>query len=1656
MRDPTYTYCREVLAPSTVDCAVGLSMTRAGASNLALARGNVLELYEVRLAMAAEAGDDGSAAGDEYLYKSLGNEDFDLPVYQDDSRRRGGGGSGSGGSASKQPQLRLAHRWQLHGHIKAMQAVGGGGAQRADRLLLSFAEAKMSLVAFDAGSQALVTESIHYYEHEGLARKSFNDHETCALRADPDGRCVAMRIYDDQLAVLPLATAGDGGAAAAQSFVVDLRQAGVNVRNVRDFAFLNGYLEPTLAVLHEQRPTWPGMVAVARDTSSVTVLSLDMTRRGVSVLNAAGRLPSDAARLVVVAEPIGGVLVVGAGAISHVISGTLSCISVLNRVAARGIGAAQRDAVDRTNEALGLVLDAGRAAFAAVGANTLAMWSQHGFVYALRLEGDGRLVRRIAVRQVRGCDPLKTVPPPVASTWDDIAVPPSCVAALRLADDDAAADARLLFVGGAAGRSLLLGVDGGGEAAAEPGDWAARLRFAVHDEILGTGPVVGMDVGARGDGLELVTCGGNEWRGCLRVQQRHVQPQVVASFDLPGAPARGVWTVRCLAEYNIGGVMQAAEAAGLGAAADTFVVVSRAGGTTVLTGGDELAELGASGFYTAGPTVAVGAARGSTRVVQVHASGLRVVDAHARETQAVVFTAAADAVAAEVADAHVLVRMADGAFAMYAADADSGELREMAVPDAMRGATAASLFEDAQHVLATNREYVERNRDALRERAAAASAAGAGAAGGDGALDSVLDSVYGDASLAEAAPAAAAKRKAARRTAGGRSKQRRRHAEGAVSDDDFDALYDEIADEAADDSDASDASMASDAQVPKPASGGQAVRGESPVYALAALAGGDLAVFRLPSFERVWTTPRFDDLGDVLAAGRPGAGGGAAGGRIDEFRLVQLGGDDIATAHLLAITSAGEVAVYRAFDHCARDYVARRMAAPAAAALADDGELALRFARMRHDVLAYEPDYERHARRVQARLTRAFDAWRARDQEREAERELEGEAARERARATQQREEAVVDWGESDDDGGPDEPEAAPAPAPAAAPAADADDIYADHDAAPAAAAPEPAAVPVADDGPAATPDDPDEVADDLDEADDHPPGSRFTVLDNLGGYAAVLVAGPQPLVVLVGSKRYARVHPLRLTTRLPAWARTLPEALLARGRPIVAAARFHSRACEHGLVALTQAGTLVVAALAASSRVARGGVEYDAPWPARTLPVGTQHPGIAALGGVAFHRPSGSWVAAAASADRFYIREPNRDIAARQAREDAGPPGSAAAAAASDLHLVHMHERRAVHTTSVPPLQPRAHLDLLSPVTWETVDSHAFAPGEHVAALRVLALESTQSASGRRAVVCVGTAFVLGEDVATRGAVYVFDVVDIVPLPGRPQTNRRLKLLCREEVGGAVTALAELRGNLAMTVGSKVFVRSLQRAEQLVSVAFLDCQSCVRALAGLNAFLLVADLARGLWLAAFQEEGPTRVEVLGREPANSLALAHADFLALGRRMLLLAADALGALHMFAYAPYDAHSAAGQRLLRRGEFNLHSPVAALVRLVAAAAGAAAEPQQVCLAATAAGAVHAVAMVPEKSFKRLRRVAARVAHAAPPLAGLNPRGFRAVPPHRRQYAPPRPTTVLDGDLLAPLYAHAPLSRQHDAAQRDGTSADRVLRDIVAIERAFDFF
>ncbi|KAJ2325812.1 mRNA cleavage and polyadenylation factor subunit, partial [Coemansia sp. RSA 2681] len=575
-------------------------------------------------------------------------------------------------------------------------------------------------------------------------------------------------------------------------------------------------------------------------------------------------------------------------------------------------------------------------------------------------------------------------------------VVPSCVAELRVSyDDDDGSDGRrrdalLVFVGGTAGRSVLLevievkrrqqqqqqqpmtmtmmDVDADFYGSGEPGESDQdALRLAVADELLGTGPAAALEVGVKAGGggddesLELVTCAGNEWRGRLRVQQRHVAPTVVAALDVPGAPVRGVWTARCVAEYNIGGVMQAA-ASGADAApallGDRFLVVSRDASTAafaVSSSGDELSELDhRAGFFTRGATVAVAELRACTRVVQVHARGMRVVAASGRETQAVDVATDADAeiVAAEVADPLVLLRLASGAYAAYEAAADSGELRPVPVPaDALRRAVHVSLFRDVHRVLdARPANDNEADADA------------------DAAIFTELgDSLYADDnddSRRERKRLPAAKKAAPSGIA--------KNASAITEEEEEDALA-------------------------------------TPLYAAVLHASGDLGIVRLPAFAPVWTARRFDCLPATLvnsAAGEePEAAAAAAaaeGMRIDQVRLALLGGDSLDSLHLVALTTAGELAVYRAFSY----------APPPSGGDDGGGCCALRFARVAHDVFAYVPEYERRVLRAQRRQLATYAAWSEADKERLQERAADERLARERALEKQRREDAaaVADW----------------------------------------------------------------------------------------------------------------------------------------------------------------------------------------------------------------------------------------------------------------------------------------------------------------------------------------------------------------------------------------------------------------------------------------------------------------------------------------------------------------------------------------------------------------------------------------------------------------------------------------------------------------------
>ena len=144
----------------------------------------------------------------------------------------------------------------------------------------------------------------------------------------------------------------------------------------------------------------------------------------------------------------------------------------------------------------------------------------------------------------------------------------------------------------------------------------------------------------------------------------------------------------------------------------------------------------------------------------------------------------------------------------------------------------------------------------------------------------------------------------------------------------------------------------------------------------------------------------------------------------------------------------------------------------------------------------------------------------------------------------------------------------------------------------------------------------------------------------------------------------------------------------------------------------------------------------------------------------------------------------------------------------------------------------------------------------ETVLCMKIIDLEVSEHTHERKPMIVVGTAKVQGEDHGCGGSIYVFDVIHVVPDPERPEGNKALKMVAREELKGPVTALCEVgsEGFLFHAQGQKCMVRGLKEDCTLLPVAFLDVQCLVTSVKNVKGtgLVLIADAMKGVWLAGY------------------------------------------------------------------------------------------------------------------------------------------------------------------------------------------------------------
>ncbi len=156
---------------------------------------------------------------------------------------------------------------------------------------------------------------------------------------------------------------------------------------------------------------------------------------------------------------------------------------------------------------------------------------------------------------------------------------------------------------------------------------------------------------------------------------------------------------------------------------------------------------------------------------------------------------------------------------------------------------------------------------------------------------------------------------------------------------------------------------------------------------------------------------------------------------------------------------------------------------------------------------------------------------------------------------------------------------------------------------------------------------------------------------------------------------------------------------------------------------------------------------------------------------------------------------------------------------------------------------------------------------------MKTVDLEVSEQTHARKELIAVGTAWVRGEDLPARGTIYVFEVIYVVPDPGQPETNRKLKLIAKEDVKGAITALSAIgtQGFLLVAQGQKCMVRGLKEGVGLLPVAFMDMMcyvSVAKELKG-TGMCVMGDALKGVWFVGYSVRSSLFLQHMPRTTTN-------------------------------------------------------------------------------------------------------------------------------------------------------------------------------------------
>lgn len=311
------------------------------------------------------------------------------------------------------------------------------------------------------------------------------------------------------------------------------------------------------------------------------------------------------------------------------------------------------------------------------------------------------------------------------------------------------------------------------------------------------------------------------------------------------------------------------------------------------------------------------------------------------------------------------------------------------------------------------------------------------------------------------------------------------------------------------------------------------------------------------------------------------------------------------------------------------------------------------------------------------------------------------------------------------------------------------------------------------------------------------------------------------------------------------------------------------------------------------------------------------------------------------------------------------------------------------------PPARSfRSFVKLVSPMNWSVIDSIDLGEDSLVTEVKTMPLDhgaSNKLFKLKKEYVVIAAGKLGTEDLAANGLYKIFEVIDIIPEPGKPETNHKFKQFAHEDTKGAVTAVCDVTGRFLISQGQKIIVRDI-KDNTASPVAFLDTAVYVSSAKSFGNFVLLGDTLKSVWLVGFDAE-PFRMIMMGKD-FHQYDVACTDFIVKDEDLYIVLADCNGVLHLLQYNPEDPLSANGQRLVQKGSFNMNYTPSAMAKLpkfeeFTQNHSSENQPYQT-IGSTVEGAMYCVFPLSESSYRRMYIIQQQLTDKEFHFCGLNPK------------------------------------------------------------------